>query len=139
MNPDFVNPMVLAYLGDSIIELMTREYLIRESGLAKPHELYQAARNYVSSQGHAGFIFYCLENNLLSEQEIKIYKRGRNAKNNKNETNEHRHSTGLEALFGHLYLNDQKDRMNELFDLMKDYVHHEINMKQIRDESEEKI
>ena len=50
MNPDFVNPMVLAYLGDSIIELMTREYFIRESGLAKPHELYQAARNYVSSQ-----------------------------------------------------------------------------------------
>ncbi len=40
-------------------------------------------------------------------------------------------------MFGHLYLNDQKDRMNELFDLMKDYVHHEINMKQIRDESEE--
>lgn len=116
MNPEFINSMVLAYLGDSIIEFMARDYLIKESGLKKVNELYQKATHFVSSKAHADFIHYCLDNRFLTENEITIYKRGRNTKNHKNETAEHRCSTGFEALIGYLYLENNNDRITEIFD-----------------------
>lgn len=68
MNSEFINSMVLAYLGDSVIELMAREYLIKESGLKKVNELYQKATHFVSSKAHADFIHYCLDNQFLTEK-----------------------------------------------------------------------
>lgn len=131
MKPDFINPMVLAYLGDSIIELKVREYLIKESGLAKPKELYEEATKYVTSHAHAHFMFYALENQLLTEKEVAIYKHGRNTKNTKNETNDHRHSTGFEALIGHLYLEENSQRIDEIFSMFKYFIENEMNLKQI--------
>ena len=55
MNPDFINPLVLAYLGDSVLELLVREYLIKND-LQKVNELYQKATHYVSSKAHEDFI-----------------------------------------------------------------------------------
>ena len=43
MNPDFINPLVLAYLGDSVLELLVRDYLVKESELKKVNELCQEA------------------------------------------------------------------------------------------------
>lgn len=128
MNPEFINSMVLAYLGDSIIELMTRDYLIKESGLKKVNELYQKATYFVSSKAHADFIHYCLDKQFLTEEEIGIYKRGRNTKNRKNETAEHRCSTGFEALIGYLYLREDHERIKEIFIEFVNYVN-EINLK----------
>lgn len=128
MNPEFINSMVLAYLGDSVIELMAREYLIKESGLKKVNELYQKATHFVSSKAHADFIHYCLDNQFLTEKEISIYKRGRNTKNHKNETAEHRCSTGFEALIGYLYLENDHDRIKDIFDELIEYVN-ETNLK----------
>ncbi len=130
MNPDFINSMVLAYLGDSIIEFMARDYLIKESGLKKVNELYQRATHFVSSKAHADFIHYCMDIQFLTDIEVAIYKRGRNTKNHKNETAEHRCSTGFEALIGYLYLNDDNDRIHEIFAEFIKYVD-ETNLKQI--------
>ena len=77
MNPDFINPLVLAYLGDSVLELLVREYLIKND-LQKVNELYQKATHYVSSKAHEDFILYILEQNFLTEKEVGIFKRGRN-------------------------------------------------------------
>lgn len=130
MNPEFMNSMVLAYLGDSVIELMVREYLIKESGLMKVNDLYQRATHFVSSKAHANFIHHCLDISFLNDEEVSIYKRGRNTKNNKNETAEHRCSTGLEALIGYLYLKNDNERIEEIFKEFIRFVN-ETDLKQI--------
>lgn len=130
MNPELMNSQVLAYLGDSVIELMTRDYLIKESGLMKVNELYQKATHFVSAKAHADFIHHCLEISFFNEKEVGLYKRGRNTKNNKNETAEHRYSTGFEALIGYLYLKEDKKRIEEIFQEFISYVN-ETNLKQI--------
>ncbi len=122
MNPEFVNSLVLAYLGDSVIELMAREFLIRTSDKKKVNELYQQATHFVSSKAHADFIHHCLDVSFLTDDEITIYKRGRNTKNHKNETAEHRCSTGFEALIGYLYLQQNQTRINEIFSEFVKYV-----------------
>lgn len=122
MNPEFVNCLVLAYLGDSVIELMTREHLIRTSDKKKVNELYQQATHFVSSKAHADFIHHCLSVSFLTDEEITIYKRGRNTKNHKNETAEHRCSTGFEALIGYLYLQQNQLRIDEIFAEFVRYV-----------------
>ncbi len=130
MNPEFINSQILAYLGDSVIELMARDYLIKESGLMKVNELYQRATHFVSAKAHTDFIHHCLDHSFLSEEEVSIYKRGRNTKNNKNETAEHRCSTGFEALIGYLYLKDDHERIKEIFQELINYVNG-TNLKQI--------
>ena len=57
MNPDFINPLVLAYLGDSVLELLVRDYLVKESELKKVNELCQEATHFVSSLSHEKLIF----------------------------------------------------------------------------------
>ena len=129
MNPDFINPLVLAYLGDSVLELLVREYLIKND-LQKVNELYQKATHYVSSKAHEDFILYILEQNFLhlleidflTEKEVGIFKRGRNTKTNKRDSKEHRYSTGFECLIGYLYLNNQQERIYEIFDEFKKRV-----------------
>lgn len=128
MNPEFINSMVLAYLGDSVVELMARDYLIKESGLKKVNELYQRATHFVSSKAHADFIHYCLEKQFLTEEEVAIYKRGRNTKNHKNETAQHRCSTGFEALIGYLYLKNDNERIKVIFAEFIKYVN-ETNLR----------
>ena len=121
MNPDFINPLVLAYLGDSVLELLVRDYLVKESELKKVNELCQEATHFVSSLSHEKFILHLLEIDFLTEKEVGISKR---------DTKEHRYSTGFECLIGHLYLNECKDRIYEIFDEFKRYVN-ETNLRQI--------
>ena len=73
---------------------------------------------------------HLLEIDFLTEKEVGIFKRGRNTKTSKRDTKEHRYSTGFECLIGHLYLNECKDRIYEIFDEFKRYVN-ETNLRQI--------
>ena len=130
MNPDFINPLVLAYLGDSVLELLVRDYFVKESELIIVNELCQEATHFVSSLSHEKFILHLLEIDFLTEEEVGIFKRGRNTKTSKRDTKEHRYSTGFECLIGHLYLNECKDRIYEIFDEFKRYVN-ETNLRQI--------
>lgn len=122
MRPDLINPTVLAYLGDSIFEVLVRDYLVKESGLVKPNELQKEAIKYVCASAHAGFMFKTIEENFFSETEVDIYKRGRNTKGGKNESLDHMHSTGFEAIIGTLYLQEDYQRINEIFKRYKEYI-----------------
>ena len=122
MNPDFINPLVLAYLGDSVLELLVRDYLVKESELKKVNELCQEATHFVSSLSHEKFILHLLEIDFLTEEEVGIFKRGRNTKTSKRDTKEHRYSTGFECLIGYLYLNNQQERIYEIFNEFKKRV-----------------
>ena len=74
MNPKLLNGSVLTYIGDSYYEHEIRSYLVGE-GLTKLNDLHQEAIKYTSGKAQAKIIKYLLEDNLLTEEEINIYKR----------------------------------------------------------------
>ncbi len=126
MKPELINPLTLAYLGDAVFEVYVREYLIVEKNILKPDLLAKEAINYVSASAHASFMHAALENNWLTEEEIAIYKRGRNAKVKRHNKNvnvlEHNQSSGFECLIGYLYLVEKQNRIDEIFEYFKKFV-----------------
>lgn len=109
--------LTLAYVGDAIYEIYIRDFLIR-SGQTKPNQMHRMATHYVSAKAQHYLIEEMLNENILTENEIVIYKRGRNAKSHTSAKNTsifiYRASTGFEALMGYLHLTDQKERLEEL-------------------------
>lgn len=114
-----LNGSNLAYIGDAYYELMIRTYLI-DKGITKSNELRKAANNYVSAHAHANI--YRRINHLFTEQEIEIFKRGRNnfskAHRKNMDLGEYSLSSGIEALIGYLYLKKENDRLNFLISKM---------------------
>ena len=117
MDINSVNILVLAYIGDSIYELMIREYLTNK-GINKVNKMQTMAKNYVTAKSQAMFIDKLITNNLLTDEEMTIVKRGRNAKVYSHPKNTdiltYKHATSLECLFGYLYLKKDMNRINEL-------------------------
>ena len=107
-----MSPLVLAYLGDTVYETYIREYLIRQNTQRKVNDLHKLAIKYVKAKAQATIIHEIeIE---LTEEESKIYKRGRNQKSNTSPKNadiiDYKHATGFEALVGYLYLNNEIGR-----------------------------
>lgn len=106
----------LAYLGDAVLELLVREFLVSRA-LASSKEMNAAALGFVRAASQSAALERILP--LLSEKELEIYKNGRN--NHKISVPRHaaaldyRRATGFEALFGYLHLAGEKGRIDELF------------------------
>ena len=126
MRPELINPLALAYLGDGVFEVYVREYLIIEKNVTKPDLLQKEAIKFVSAKAQAQFMKEAICQQWVSEEEISIYKRGRNAKNTRTMKNTsvviHNQSSGFEALIGHLYLLHNDERSSEIFELYKEFV-----------------
>lgn len=109
------SPLTLAFIGDSIFDLIIRTYVV-ESGNAPVNKLHHRAAGLVKASAQADLYHTIKE--LLTEEETAVFKRGRNAKSFTSAKNagivEYRTATGLEALVGYLYLTDQMNRMMEL-------------------------
>ena len=116
-----INVLALAYLGDSIYELYVREQLIKR-GIVKVNNLQKEAVNYVSARAQAKFLEKMLKEEILSDEEITIVKRARNNKGKSNPKNTdiitYKHATGLEALIGYLYLEENNKRIEELMNFI---------------------
>lgn len=112
-----INVISLAYLGDAIYEVYIREYLIRKK-IAFVEDLQREAIKYVSAKSQSKILKWLMENNFLKEDEIEIIKRGRNYKRGSHPKNTdiitYKNSTGFESLLGYLYLNNNKDRLEEI-------------------------
>lgn len=112
-----LNGLALAYVGDAIYEVYVRDYLI-QSGLTRPNQLHKTATHYVSAKAQAKLIQQMNEQELLTEEEQDIFRRGRNSKSYTSAKNAdiitYRISTGFEALMGYLHLTGQKERLEEL-------------------------
>ena len=110
-----MSPLTWAYIGDSVFELYIRMYLVNTTNM-KPHKLHIEAIKYVKAKAQAD-ILQKLESSL-TEKELEIVKRGRNAENHhlpKNATvQDYMYSTGFEALIGYLYLTKQDERLDEI-------------------------
>ncbi len=121
MDTRTINIQVLALLGDSIYSLYIREKLL-EKGINNPDLLQKESVKYVSAKGQANILTYLIDNNLLTEEEIDIVKRGRNNKKSNHPKNTdiitYKLSTGFEALLGDLYLNN-KERLKEILSLIE--------------------
>ena len=117
MDLNLVNVITLAYIGDAVYEVYVREYLI-QNGIAKVDELQKEAVKFVSAKSQCKILSYLIDNNLLTENELDIVKRGRNYKRTNHPKNTdiitYKMSSGFEAMIGYLHLNDEKERLNEI-------------------------
>ena len=113
-----INVLSLAYLGDAVYELKVRNYLI-SLGINKVNKLQSMAMNFVTAKKQCEFVNYLINNNLLTEVELDYVKRGRNASTYSHPKNTdivtYKWATGFECLFGYLYLNNNFDRIEEIF------------------------
>ena len=119
-----ISALGLAHCGDAVFELLVRSFLCT-AGKEAIGNLHRATVERVCAPAQARRADRMLP--LLSEQELTYYKRGRNAHVHqipKNATYaQYARATGLECLFGALYLSGQLDRLNELFILTMEDPH----------------
>lgn len=123
-----LNSLALAYMGDAVFEIYVRRHLL-QSGKVKPHHLHRAGTKYVSAKAQCQIIFQMMDDKLLSDHEIAVVMRGRNAKSGtvpKNtDVQTYRYSTAFEALMGYLYLTGEVNRLEELIRKAFSYVEEE--------------
>lgn len=116
------SPLALAFLGDSVYEQLVRERLILTANMPA-HRLHSLAVERVCAEYQSACVDRLLEMEIFSEDELDIFKRGRNTKMNppKHSTvQDYRNATGLECLFGYLYLTAQIRRIEEIFEICWD-------------------
>jgi len=108
----------LAYLGDGVIELCVRKRLVA-SGLSSSAALNKRALDFVRATAQAQAMKRILP--VLTEEENAVFHRGRNIGHTNTPRSatvaEYRAATGMEALFGYLYLAERQERIDELFDI----------------------
>ncbi len=107
----------LAYLGDAVLEVLVREHLVKK-GHSKKEHLSEKALSFVTATAQSK-AFEKIEASLTDE-ELDVYKRGRNNYHTGNVPKsatplEYRRATGFEALLGYLDLTGQKERLERLF------------------------
>lgn len=115
-NPKELSPLTLAYIGDAVYELLVRTVVLSD-GNAPVNRLHKKARDIVNAKAQAEF--YHRVADTLTEEEAAVFRRGRNAKSYTMPKNanvmDYRHATGVEAVFGYLYLAGEMERAIALF------------------------
>lgn len=106
------SPLALAYMGDSILDLLVKKYFVTHSNM-QPHKYHVEVSKIVKAVNQADYIDQIMEE--LSEDELDVYKRGRNTNTHSKAKNatmgQYRKATGLEALYGYLYLKGDMERL----------------------------
>ena len=109
------SPLALAYIGDGIYDLVIRTLIVRH-GSGQPNKLHKRTSALVKASAQSALIDKLMDK--LTEEELAVYKRGRNAKSYtmaKNATmKDYRKATGFEALMGYLYLQGETERLVSL-------------------------
>lgn len=116
-NPRELSPLNLAFIGDAVFEVFVRERLLCQAN--RPvGELHRLTVSHVKASAQKAAMEKLLS--VLTEEELAVFKRGRNAKSNttpKNaEEGDYHWATGFECLWGYLYLSGQTERLNLFFE-----------------------
>lgn len=115
--PNEISGLALAFLGDAVWEILIRQHLLIK-GEMKPDRLHKFSTRYVKAKAQSDVFHLLMEREALTEEEISIVKRGRNAKSGSSPKNadmiDYRHATGFETLLGYLHLQGQHERIGEL-------------------------
>ena len=119
-----ISNLGLAHMGDCVFEILCRAYLCARGG-KNVGNLHRDTINMVKASSQAKFMDALLPH--LTEEELSFYRRGKNSHVHAVPKSctpaEYAKATGLEALFGALYLAGQTDRINELFRLVMEGEH----------------
>lgn len=118
------SPLALAYIGDSILDLLVKKYFVTHSNM-QPHKYHVEVSKIVKAVNQADYIDQIMEE--LSEDELDVYKRGRNTNTHSKAKNatmgQYRKATGLEALYGYLYLKGDMERLQYFVNgMIKQYL-----------------
>ena len=118
------SPLALAYMGDSILDLLVKKYFVTHSNM-QPHKYHVEVSKIVKAVNQADYIDQIIEE--LSEDELDVYKRGRNTNTHSKAKNatmgQYRKATGLEALYGYLYLKGDMERLQYFVNgMIKQYL-----------------
>ncbi len=113
------SPLLLAYVGDGVYELKVRSYIVDNIDTT-PNNLHRLTISFVSAKAQHQALLKIKD--MLTEEEQNIVRRGKNSSKSGIPRNscprDYRAATGFEALFGYLYLLEQKDRIDELFEII---------------------
>ena len=114
-----ISMLGLAHIGDGVYELLTRTMLCMQ-GHTQVQKLHKLTVGYVNAPAQARAVKKIMD--IFTPEELAVYKRGRNARVNsvpqKANIGEYHAATGLEALFGWLYLRGETQRIDELFSII---------------------
>lgn len=114
--PKQYSPLSLAFVGDAVYEQFVRSKVIEENPDMPASKLYKETVKRV--RAHAQSVSMNTVCDMLSEDELEMYKRGRNAKSVTTPKNaditEYRRATGLETLVGYVYMTGDEDRLYEI-------------------------
>lgn len=106
-----ISPLKLAYLGDAVFEIIIRTLVLDTTG-GPVKKLHRKTSSLVNAAAQSAMIMAMLPE--LTEQEEAVFRRGRNAKTSTMsrhaDIQDYRNATGLEAMYGYLYLTDQMER-----------------------------
>lgn len=121
-----INSLKLAYLGDAIYSFIIREYILNNyEEKYKMNNLHKLTSDIVCAKSQSEVIDYLVENDLLNETEIEVYKNARNQHTHSKSKNssivDYRKATGFEALIAYDYYNN-KNRFDELIEIIKQYI-----------------
>ena len=109
------SPLALAYIGDSVYDLMVKTHFVSQSNM-QPEKYHKKVTSIVSAPSQAEFIQSIMDD--LTEEELAVYKRARNSSPHtkaKNATlSDYLVATGFEAVVGYLYLTGQNERLEEI-------------------------
>ena len=109
------SPLTLAYIGDAVYDLVIRTIVV-ERGNKAANVLHKTTVKYVNAAAQAAIIQAVLD--VMTEEELAVYMRGRNAKSNTMAKNasveDYRKATGMEALIGYLYLSNRDRKSTRL-------------------------
>lgn len=118
-NVNLINPLVLAYIGDSVFEVYVRTKVVND-GMLKTNKLHRLSTEYVKAKAQAEALIRISEN--LTEDELNIVRRGKNANSNTIPKNadvaDYKKATALEALIGYLFLSNKLERLDEIIALI---------------------
>lgn len=116
-----INVITLAYMGDAVYEVYIRKSLI-DKNIALVDDLQKVAINYVSAKSQSKILNFLIDNGVLTLEEMDVVKRGRNYKRASHPKNTdiltYKNSTGFEALIGYLYLNNNKERLDNIMKIV---------------------
>lgn len=117
-DPKNLNSLALAFIGDTIFDLLTRGMIVAE-GNAPVNTMHKKAKAIVNATSQSKM--YSAIEDKLNDEELGVLKRGRNAKSHTSAKNQsivdYRRATGVEALFGYLYLKGEYNRIEELYNI----------------------
>lgn len=121
-----LNGLSLAFLGDAVLENYIRRYLIVEKQMTNVNSMQTASKRFVSAKAQAAVFAKMEENNFLTEDEISVFKHGRNANVHTKAKNTdivtYKISTGVEALIGYLELTNNSQRLQQLMNFIIENV-----------------